>query len=235
MLPFLELLAASPRALATAVRRSLAQRWAALAIFVPCVAAAFVEKRPLEAMFFHRPQSAHGLAEFASLVGDGYTVVALGLTMLFVGYAASWRAFIDTSIVLAVAGVWCFLLTQLGCLVLAEARPVGGGAMHLFALRGHGVSGHAAAAGLLFAPLRFVTARDLRHRDRAAISAIMGAWAILVAWSRMWLGMHYLWNVVLGLTLGLFVGRAIVSAWQTSGLRSCAANAMPASGMRSAG
>jgi membrane-associated phospholipid phosphatase len=112
--------------------------------------------------------------------------------------------------VLAVAGVWCFALTQLGQLVLAEARPIEGGAMHWLARGGHGVSGHASAAGMLYSPIRRVLARDLRAADRQLVTAALAAWAVIIAWSRMWMGMHYLWNVMLGLALGFFTGSSVV-------------------------
>lgn len=78
--------------------------------------------------------------------------------------------------------------------------------MKLFAPGGHGVSGHAAAAALLFWPVRDVLARDASPRVRQVVAAALFAWAALVGWSRVWLGMHFVWNVELGLVIGFFTG-----------------------------
>jgi membrane-associated phospholipid phosphatase len=78
--------------------------------------------------------------------------------------------------------------------------------MKLFALGGHGVSGHAAAAALLFWPVRDVLARGATPGVRRVVTAALVAWAVVVAWSRVWLGMHFVWNVMAGLAMGLFTG-----------------------------
>jgi len=38
------------------------------------------------------------------------------------------------------------------------------------------------------------------------VTAALLAWAILVGWSRVQLGMHFVWNVMLGTAIGLFTG-----------------------------
>jgi membrane-associated phospholipid phosphatase len=90
--------------------------------------------------------------------------------------------------------------------VLAEHRPNDGGAMRLFALDGRGVSGHASATALLFWPVRDVLARSATPRARLLVTAVLIAWAVVVCWSRVWLGMHFVWNVSLGLAIGFFTG-----------------------------
>jgi membrane-associated phospholipid phosphatase len=61
-------------------------------------------------------------------------------------------------------------------------------------------------AALLFFPVRDVLARDATPRVRHIVTAALLAWAALVGWSRVWLGMHFVWNVSLGLAIGFFTG-----------------------------
>jgi len=149
---------------------------------------------------------ARAIAGAVDAWGDGATLIVLGLATLLAGRLAHRRVLVDAALVLGVAGLWCWLLTEGGQLVLAERRPKDGGAMLLFALGGHGVSGHASGAGLVFFPVRDVLARNARPIVRGAVTAALVAWAALVGWSRVWLGMHFVWNVVLGLAIGLFTG-----------------------------
>jgi membrane-associated phospholipid phosphatase len=107
-------------------------------------------------------------------------------------------------------------LTAAGEFVLAERRPIDGGAMRFFALGGHGVSGHAAAAALLFAPVRCVLMRGARRRLRWIASGAMLAWAAWVGWSRVYLGMHFAWNVTLGLAIGFFTGSVAARGHRTT-------------------
>lgn len=64
-------------------------------------------------------------------------------------------------------------------------------------------SGHAVAASVLFLTLAFVTAAQSPHPGvrRLLVGAGIGI-ALLVAWSRVYLGVHYLTDVVGGLLLG---------------------------------
>ncbi len=144
-------------------------------------------------------------------------LLAIAATTAVAFIAGRWarrRALGDAALVLGVAGVWCFIFTKTGQFVLAERRPTEGGTMKLLALGGHGVSGHAAAASLLFSPVRdllFSPVRDLLARGatpgvRRMVTAGLLARAIVVAWSRVWLGMHFVWNVMLGLAIGFFTG-----------------------------
>lgn len=153
------------------------------------------------------------LAEVANVGGAGATMTLFGLAALVVGRALRRDALVNAALVLGAAGAWCWILTRTGQIVLAEQRPVEGGEMRWFAMDGHGVSGHAAIAALLFAPVRDVLARRAPGSVRHAAAGAIMAWAAFVGWSRMWLGMHFLWNVVLGLALGFLTGHAAVAAW----------------------
>ena len=107
----------------------------------------------------------------------------------------------------AKAGAIGFAVFQASRFVLAEQRPKDGGEMRFFRARGHGVSGHALAAALLYGPVMSTWGRELSRRDRALLSAALHAWIAFIAWSRVRKDEHYAWNVMLGAKLGLSVGR----------------------------
>jgi len=112
----------------------------------------------------------------------------------------------------AKAGVIGFAKFQASRFVLAERRPKDGGAMRFFRLHGHGVSGHAFAAALLHGPIMSTWGPGLSRRDRALLSAALYAWIGFIAWSRVALDEHYVWNVLLGARLGLRVSRGRTTA-----------------------
>jgi membrane-associated phospholipid phosphatase len=179
----------------------LALSWAGATV------AAYEAKFPLQAFVQGAGgRGAYLVAEAINTCGSGLAMVLLGATALLAG--RWWRkpALVDAVWVFAAAGLWCWLLTTLGQLVLSERRPRDGGAMLLLALGGHGVSGHASAAGLLFGPVRNVLARNAPARTRGLVTVALLVWAAWVGWSRVWLGMHFVWNVVLGLGIGFFTG-----------------------------
>jgi membrane-associated phospholipid phosphatase len=203
-----------------ATGRQLARRrppwsWAVAWGLTFAVTLTYVWKRPIAALVEgHGGWLAARLAGVANVAGAGISVTVAGLVLLVVGRGLRRDSLVECALVLGAAGAWGWLLTQAGQLVLAERRPLEGGAMRWFDLGGHGVSGHAAAAALLLAPVRDVLARGASREVRAAISGALLVWAAFIAWSRMWLGMHYLWNVALGLALGFLAGRAAVVAWR---------------------
>jgi len=186
--------------------------WLLAAAMGVATALAYVWKQPIAAFFEGHPGGpVDALAELANVGGAGVTVVAAGVLLLVVGRGLRKDSLVQTALVLGAAGAWCWLLTTAGQVLLAEQRPSEGGEMGWLALGGHGVSGHAAAAALLFWPVRDMLAPP---RLRNAVSVAMLSWAAWVGWSRMWLGMHHLWNVILGLALGFLTGRAGVAAWR---------------------
>jgi membrane-associated phospholipid phosphatase len=213
---FTRLCVASLHEMATAPSRWRGGQWAAFVTFLLAVAVALVGKRPVEAAFFHAPGSAAAVARFLDVAGSGWTLTGACLLLLALGLSLRSTTVVDTVTVLAVVGLFCFAATQLGQMTFNEHRPIEGGELRLFGGRGHGVSGHAIAAAMVASPLRFVLAKDARRRTRRVVTVLVFVWMVLVGWSRMWLGMHYLWNVMLGLAVGLFVGRSVVTAWQSA-------------------
>jgi membrane-associated phospholipid phosphatase len=201
--------------IATAPAGWRAREWALFLAIAAVTQLAYVEKWPMQACVQGMGGGgARALASFANVCGSGAALTALGFAAFVAGRWANRRALVDAALALGAAGVWCWILVVVGQLVLAERRPNDGGRMVLFALGGHGVSGHAAAAALVFSPVRDVLARGATPRTRRVVTAALVAWAALVGWSRVWLGMHFVWNVMLGLAIGLFAGFVATRARQ---------------------
>jgi undecaprenyl-diphosphatase len=194
-------------AVVRAPARCRARQWALVAALVAATLLAYAEKRPLQA-FFRRGDNEfeRSVAEFANVFGSGVAMTCLGFIAYVLGRWSRKRAVVDAAIVFAAAGLWCLALTSIGQFVFAEHRPNDGGAMRFFALGGHGVSGHSSAAALLYWPVRDILVRGAKMSVRRAAGAAFVAWAIVVGWSRVWLGMHFVWNVLFGFAIGGFIG-----------------------------
>jgi membrane-associated phospholipid phosphatase len=204
---FARLLDRVSRDIVTSPVRWRSRQWVLFLAVVATTWLAYVEKRSIQPCVQRGGGSgARALALLIDACGGGFAVTLLGFAALVAGRWARKRALVDAALVLGVAGVWCWIFTKTGQLVLAERRPNDGGTMKLFALGGHGVSGHAAAAALLFSPVRDVLARGATPKVRRVVTAALLAWAVLVGWSRVWLGMHFVWNVMLGFAMGVSTG-----------------------------
>jgi membrane-associated phospholipid phosphatase len=194
-------------AIGTAPTRWRSRQWGLLLAVAVATLVAYVEKWPLQACAQGvGGAGARAVALFIDAFADGFAVIVLGFTALFAGRWLRKPALVEAALVLGAAGIWCWIFTKTGQLVLAERRPKDGGAMVLFALDGHSVSGHAAAAALLFSPVRDVLARGATRGVRGILTVALLSWAVVVSWSRVWLGMHFVWNVLLGLAIGFFTG-----------------------------
>jgi membrane-associated phospholipid phosphatase len=186
--------------------------WASAAAFAGGATVAFVAKHRVQDWI--RPNTTEEPIPFlTNTLGGGVPVAAFGLILLFVGARLRKRALVDTAAALGAGALPCFLLTKIGQYVLAEDRPSEGGAMHFFHAFGHGVSGHAAATSFLFFPVAAIIGRDLDKPTRTALEVALATWVVLVAWTRMSLGMHYAWNVLLGLGIGLYCGHVVTKEW----------------------
>ncbi len=143
-------------------------------------------------------------------IGDGTSVALVAVSLVLVGDAARLPRIRRAGMQLAVAGVLCLAFTKLGQLVFAEARPSEGGAMHFFAAHGHGFSGHASAAAVVFFPI-YETTRGRSLTTRAIVASLALSWMLLVGYTRVWTNQHFVWNVLAGWSIGLFAGHA--AAW----------------------
>jgi membrane-associated phospholipid phosphatase len=189
-----------------------AKGWALAVAFAGGATAAYAAKRPIADWI--RPNTTEEPIPFlTNTLGGGVPVAAFGIVLLLVGAKARKRALVDTAAALAAGALPCFLLTKLGQYVLAEDRPNEGGAMHFFNAFGHGISGHASATAFLFFPVAAIIGRELDKPTRTALEVALATWVVLVAWTRMSLGMHYAWNVLLGLGIGLYCGHVATKEW----------------------
>jgi hypothetical protein len=169
-------------------------------IFWTSLAIAYAKKRELQARLANRGSV---VAKIAAHVGSGHAMFAFGIALLVVASRTrdpKLRAFARR---FAKAGLVGFAQFQAARFVLAERRPKDGGEMRFFRTHGHGVSGHTFAAALLHDPIMSTWGPDLSRRNRAALSAAIYAWIAFIAWSRVRLDEHYVWNVLLGARIGL--------------------------------
>jgi membrane-associated phospholipid phosphatase len=203
------------RDIVTAPARWRMRQWGLLLAITATTLLAYVDKWPIEA-FFQAGGGAvpRAVAQLIDAYGGGLAVTLLGLAVFAAGKWTGRRVLVDAAVALAAAGIWCWIFTKTGQLVLAERRPNEGGAMRFFALGGHGASGHASGAAVLFSPVRDVLARGAAPPGRHIVTVALLAWAAVVSWSRVWLGMHFVWNVMLGLAIGFFTGLVATRALQ---------------------
>ena len=188
-------------------------QWLRAAAFTCALVLAFVYERGLQSVIeAHGGAAAGVVARLINICGGGVVVACIGMAGFAAGRMLKSDALIDAAIVFGAAGVWCFLLTELGQFVLAERRPMFGAEMRFFSVDGHGVSGHASAAALFALPVRDVWLRKSHPAVRHLAMIVLVVWSLAVAWSRVWLGMHSVWNVLLGLALGRFTSAAAITA-----------------------
>jgi undecaprenyl-diphosphatase len=208
------------RALVAAPARWRGAHWAFCVAFVATLAVAWADERPIQILVEGRGGAiAAAIARFANLTGSGTSVTVLGLGALLFAYFTRDDELVQATLVLAVAGLWALLLVDAGQFVLAEQRPLEGGAMRFLAPGGHGVSGHAAATALLVLPVRDVWLRRATPLSRHVAAASLSVWAAVVGWSRVWLGMHFAWNVLAGVAIGFWASSSAVAVWRQSGAR----------------
>ncbi len=208
LLALLALLRRTARALVRAPRELGARGWLFVVIWSAAVAGAYVEKRPIEALTgIHEPSLATSII---TALGGGAATAIYVLALLATGHLCRSERLTRAGSVLGAAGACGYLLALTGQFVLAEARPINGGALHFFALDGHGVSGHAAAVSLLAVTISSMLGRDLGKGKRRMLTVGAFAWAAVVAGSRIYLGMHFVWNVLFGIGIGVGVAAVAV-------------------------
>jgi membrane-associated phospholipid phosphatase len=212
---FAQLFGRSGKTIFTAPLRWKAGGWSIFAAVIISTLFAFIEKRPIQRLFMGNDgKTADFLSEIARIFGDGDTVVVLIFILFLIGFILKKKVAVETGVALAVAGIWCGIFTVAGQFIFAEARPDEGGAMAFFQLKGHGVSGHASSVALLFWPIFSILGQRLSKGGRILLAALLLGWAGMVSWSRMWDNLHYLWNIILGLSIGFSMGYAVVLEWQ---------------------
>jgi undecaprenyl-diphosphatase len=87
-------------------------------------------------------------------------------------------------------------------------------------------SGHAMAAGAVYAVLAFIAWRELRGQVRWAIVGVCLGVALCVALTRVYLGVHYPTDVLAGLLAGMLWADFVVLAWRVAAAWTSAASAL---------
>ncbi len=162
-------------------------------------------------------EHAHTLKTIQKL-GGGVVVPATAL-LLYAGGSTfrDYRAK-ETGFMLAQSLLLTDLVTLGGRWVLAEDRPKYGGSLRPFHGVGGGISGHAATAasvsGVLSRMYLQVTPDDAPARrawKRIGKGLAYGA-PVVVAFERVNLQQHFLYNTVLGLSIGFWSGNTVADA-----------------------
>jgi len=130
--------------------------------------------------------------------GRAVTVIVLGLALLFVWHRAWERLLV---VVLTVPGG--ALLTALLKHVFRRARPLFDDPLLVLTTYSF-PSGHAMAATVLYGLLAVYAVRHLRQRRaRLLVASAAAVLIVLVGFSRLYLGVHYLSDVLGGMAVGV--------------------------------
>lgn len=158
-----------------------------------------------------RPGWATALMRVASVLGSGATEIPLGLLLSYLlarrGRSADAGAYAS-----ALLSGW--LLYGLAKLAFARARPrviprlMHGAGWYSFP------SGHSMLAPLVFGLGAWIWSASWPLRARVALVATAAALALLLAWSRVYLGMHWPTDALGGLLLGTGWAAAWVWRWE---------------------
>ena len=187
--------------------------WSVVAAFFAALVFLYLFKWPVQNFF-----GGDGLgwideiADIGRDFGDFELPLGIGLLLLFVGCLKNRSKWMESGAALLAAAAMAGVVVLLGQFVLAEQRPRDGGAMMFFNIEGHGISGHATSSALILWPIRNILLKDRSEAVRTMVSVLLISWAFMVAWSRMWHGRHFMWNVLFGLAIGFSAGYAAVKS-----------------------
>ncbi|WP_299808767.1 bifunctional DedA family/phosphatase PAP2 family protein [uncultured Roseibium sp.] len=140
---------------------------------------------------------------FLTTLGDGIVVTAVTLAVAaYLFLRKAWRR--GTGFVIAMAGTALFV--PLFKLVLHRSRPIelyAGADAYSFP------SGHATLNAVLFGICAVLIAHDLSRWAKAGVFTVTATFVIAIGFSRIYLGAHWMSDVL----AGLFFGTAMVSAF----------------------
>lgn len=130
--------------------------------------------------------------------GRAVTVIALGLALLWV-----WRRAWERLLVLVLTVPGGALLNALLKHAFRRARPLFDDPLLVLTTYNF-PSGHAMAATVLYGLLAVYAVRHLRQRrPRLLVASVAGVLIVLVSFSRLYLGVHYLSDVLGGMAAGV--------------------------------
>ncbi|WP_269584589.1 bifunctional DedA family/phosphatase PAP2 family protein [Roseibium sp. Sym1] len=140
---------------------------------------------------------------FMTSLGDGVVVAAVTFAVaLYLFARKAWRR--GTGFIIAMAGTALFV--PLFKLLLHRSRPIelyAGADAYSFP------SGHATLTAVLFGICAVLVAHDLNRWAKASIFTVTAAFVITIGFSRIYLGAHWMSDVL----AGLLFGTAMVSAF----------------------
>jgi len=148
-------------------------------------------------------------------LGDSGVAAGIGALFIVGGLEAGSAREVDTGVMILESYLFTGFFTVLGQFILAEERPRNGGEMRFFKTDGHGVSGHTALAASIVCPITHQYLGEDPSDGRALAltkevsRAVMWSLPLMTGISRIERDEHYLWNVVLGLTIGYQMGHMI--------------------------
>ena len=131
-----------------------------------------------------------------TMLGDGYVLTAMMATIVgWLAWRKAWRA--------AIASTTIFLAGKLFSMLLKYAihrpRPV---ELYTGADSFSFPSGHATMAAITFGILAVLASHAMNRWNRSLVYAICGLFVITIAYSRIYLGVHWLSDVVGGVVFG---------------------------------
>ncbi len=148
-------------------------------------------------------------------LGDRWTLPALSGMFVLGGIFGQSQREVETGLMMVQSIFYTAAVTGMGQFILAEDRPYEGGELRFLQMHGHGISGHSSLAASMVKPLDSQYLR-VQEGDSGALvtvkylgKALLYASPVMVGASRVRSNRHYLWNVVLGVSVGYSVGNVV--------------------------
>lgn len=159
-------------------------------------------------------ESNHTLLRIAGIVSDAGSFVLLAPLSIALLLLRRWKRPAD-DLALIVIAAGCAALPSLIKLIVARPRPEFGRVTHLLTLSFP--SEHTTQAAGIYLTIAILLSQDLRRGWREAVIVLAVLIALAVAWSRVYLGVHYPTDVTAGLALG-WSWALLVFHWARPGL-----------------
>jgi undecaprenyl-diphosphatase len=173
----------------------LAVATAIIGIAVRALAPGF-DTQTMVAVASQRNAALTRFAEVVTTLGSFVLLIPLTIALLML---RRWKRPAD-DLALAVIAAGSVILPTVVKLVVARPRPTVGALSHLVSLSFP--SEHTTQAAAIYLAIAVLLSNDLGPRWRGLIIGAAVGIALLVAWSRVYLGVHYPTDVAAGLLLG---------------------------------
>jgi membrane-associated phospholipid phosphatase len=162
------------------------------------------------AVSWRTPAAGQVVTWFTDIGGKvGMPVLALVLTAVLVWRWRSWTP----AVLVVVAAAGSLLMTTAGKDLIGRARPPRSLAVPPYEASASFPSGHTLNATVVIGILGYLALRDVESpRGRAAVVAAGASFVLAMGLSRVFLGHHWLTDVVMGWTLGLAWVGCVITA-----------------------